>query len=84
MVDFETFMIIQEDHLVPLSKGGKDVPDNVVIACAVCNSLKHDYVPTIKLTADNRTHYIAEIRSHVMSKRAAKMEDYAEWAHSSK
>ncbi len=84
MVDFETFMTIQEDHLVPLSKGGKDVPDNVVIACAVCNSLKHDYLPpSMKLTADNRTQYIAEIRKHVMSQRAIKMKDYVDWGYSS-
>lgn len=44
-VDFETFMIAHEDHLVPLSKGGADSPENIVIACAVCNALKSNFVP---------------------------------------
>ncbi len=82
MVTFDTFMIIEEDHLVPLSKGGEDISDNVVIACAVCNRLKSDHVPDVRLTADNRTQYIAEIRRHVMSQRAKKMADYVSWTHS--
>ena len=83
MVDFDTFMIIEEDHLVPLSEGGEDRSDNVVIACAVCNRLKGDYVPDTKLTEANRIEYIAEIRRHVMKQRANKMKDYASWTHSS-
>ena len=53
MVDFDTFMIIEEDHLVPRSKDGEDIPENVVIACAVCNRLKGDYAPGTKLTESN-------------------------------
>jgi len=29
------------DHVVPFSKGGSDSPDNLVPACASCNSKKH-------------------------------------------
>ena len=83
MVDFDTFMIIEEDHLLPLSQGGEDIPENVVIACAVCNMLKGDYAPGTKLTEANRIEYIAEIRKHIMSQRANKMKDYASWTHSS-
>lgn len=28
------------DHVVPFSKGGKSTPDNLVVACASCNSRK--------------------------------------------
>lgn len=29
------------DHLVPLSRGGKDDDDNLVLSCVSCNSRKH-------------------------------------------
>jgi 5-methylcytosine-specific restriction endonuclease McrA len=35
------------DHVLPLSKGGKSVLDNLVVACAPCNASKRD-----KLVAD--------------------------------
>jgi 5-methylcytosine-specific restriction endonuclease McrA len=40
MVDFETWMLTQEDHLVALKGGGAHDTDNRVIACYVCNKLK--------------------------------------------
>jgi 5-methylcytosine-specific restriction endonuclease McrA len=33
------------DHVVPLSKGGSNGPENLVIACAFCNISKHDRLP---------------------------------------
>lgn len=30
------------DHVVPLSRGGSHTPDNIVPACAGCNSRKHN------------------------------------------
>jgi len=30
------------DHLMPRSRGGSDIPDNVVMACRSCNSSKGD------------------------------------------
>jgi len=30
------------DHLIPVSRGGPDIPDNVVMACRGCNSSKGD------------------------------------------
>jgi 5-methylcytosine-specific restriction endonuclease McrA len=33
---------LQRDHVVPLSRGGVDVPLNVVPACADCNASKGD------------------------------------------
>lgn len=34
------------DHVHPLSHGGTHVPGNVVLACARCNRLKGDLLPT--------------------------------------
>jgi len=34
------------DHVHPLSRGGAHVPGNVVLACAKCNRLKGDLLPT--------------------------------------
>ncbi len=82
MVDFETFMITEEDHLVPLSREGENAANNIVIACAVCNRLKSSFIPKIQLTEKSRVKYIDEIRHHVMNRRSEKMKDYASWTHS--
>ncbi len=33
---------LQKDHVIPLSRGGFDVPNNVVPACVPCNVAKGD------------------------------------------
>jgi 5-methylcytosine-specific restriction endonuclease McrA len=33
------------DHVVPLSRGGSNLPDNIVMACKPCNRSKHDKLP---------------------------------------
>lgn len=33
------------DHVVPISRGGSNDPDNLVITCAFCNQSKHDRLP---------------------------------------
>lgn len=33
------------DHVLPLSKGGSNGPENLVIACPQCNMSKHDKLP---------------------------------------
>ena len=35
----------QVDHLVPLSKGGTNTVDNIVLACPACNQKKRDKLP---------------------------------------
>lgn len=34
---------LANDHIIPLVKGGPDVPDNIVLACQHCNSSKGDH-----------------------------------------
>jgi 5-methylcytosine-specific restriction endonuclease McrA len=36
----------QTDHVIPLSRGGSDGTDNIVVACAPCNQSKGDKLPT--------------------------------------
>ena len=82
LVDFETFMITEEDHLVPKSSGGEHELYNVVTSCAVCNRLKGTYVPKkIKLNKNNRDKYIADIRKYIMIKRSEHMADFTTWTH---
>lgn len=81
MVDFETFWITEEDHLVPTSQGGLSEVENIVTACAVCNRLKGRYAPPLEYTAANREAYIDEIRKYIMAQRAKHMRDFAGWAH---
>lgn len=33
---------LTQDHMIPTSKGGEDIPENVVPACGACNSRKGD------------------------------------------
>lgn len=35
----------QADHLVPLSRGGSNAPENIVIACRHCNQSKNNRLP---------------------------------------
>ena len=84
MRDFEVFMIIVEDHLIPKSAGGPDEPQNIVTACSVCNILKGDFRPDWLPNLDDpksRREYIKEIRAHIMGRRADRMADFATWTH---
>lgn len=33
------------DHVIPLSKGGEDSPDNIVVACRHCNDVRGNRRP---------------------------------------
>ena len=80
LVDFETFMTVQEDHLVPRSKGGADEAKNIVTACSVCNMLKGDYMPD-GCKPEKRVAYIAAIRKYIMSRRAEHLANFISWTH---
>lgn len=81
LVDFESFMLTQEDHLIPSARLGPDDFENRVIACYVCNKLKGAFVPDVPLTSSNRTQYINSIRDYIMSRRSHYMSEFASWTH---
>ena len=81
LIDFEAFMLAQEDHLVPKKKLGTDTLENLVIACYPCNKLKGDFIPDFPLIKGNRTKYINAVRDEIMRRRSKNMRDYASWTH---
>jgi len=79
MVDFDTFYTSQLDHLIPRRNEGKDDPNNLVMACFVCNNLRGAFVPDFPLT--DRRKFIDAIRDEIMHRRSKHMRDYASWTH---
>lgn len=79
LVDFDTFMLAEEDHLVPIGKGGAATQDNVVIACAVCNRLKGTYAPDNGFDPRRRNEYIIDVRHYIMGRRAKHMDTFSGW-----
>lgn len=37
-------VFLQVDHIVPVSKGGLNIPDNLQLLCRDCNSIKANYL----------------------------------------
>ena len=55
-----------KDYLVPLSKGGPDVPENAVACCKDCHMLKGDYLNYALLPLmTNRPRLITDIRRYL-------------------
>lgn len=83
LASFEEFAQSQEDHLVPRSKGGPHTPENIVIACAVCNALKHAHSPTLEpFSIERRSDYINAARIQIAEQRQKKFIDYSWWISS--
>ncbi len=54
------------DFLVPLSKGGMDVPENIIACCKECYVLKGDYLNYALLPlVTNRPRLITDIRRYL-------------------
>ena len=80
LASFEEFSQSQEDHLVPKHHGGPLSADNIVIACAVCNALKHHHSPTSEpYSAEKRGEYIGAARLIINAQRQKKFDDYNWW-----
>jgi hypothetical protein len=60
------------DHLWPESRGGKDDEFNVVFACHVCNSLKHNWAASHWVgppkNSEERKQMIKDAKDHICSR----------------
>jgi hypothetical protein len=65
---FDDWMSIQVDHIIPVSKGGSHDLGNRGTSCNVCNSLKHTYVPE-NFESMSREELLADIRKYIRGKR---------------
>lgn len=55
-----------KDHMVPLSRGGEDIAENIVACCKECHVLKGDYLNFALLPLSlNRPRLIADIRRYL-------------------
>ena len=52
------------DFIVPLAKGGEDVPENTVASCKECQFLKGDYL-NYALLPMSRTRLLGDIRRYL-------------------
>lgn len=77
--DFDSFMMAEEDHLVPRGYPGADDPKNIVIACRVCNALKGRFPKDKSFVEEKKNQLIADAREYIMAMRAKKMEIFAGW-----
>ncbi|HEY2989468.1 MAG TPA: HNH endonuclease signature motif containing protein [Candidatus Binatia bacterium] len=54
------------DYLVPLSKGGLDIPENTVASCKECHILKADYLNYALLPfLPNRPRLIVDVKRYL-------------------
>jgi 5-methylcytosine-specific restriction endonuclease McrA len=54
------------DYLVPLSKGGQDLPENIVACCKECHLLKGEYLNyTLLPLLPNRSRLLADISRYL-------------------
>jgi 5-methylcytosine-specific restriction endonuclease McrA len=81
--DYDTFMMAEEDHLVPGSKNGyKRDLTNLVLSCSVCNRLKADFVPDPPIDdKKERRRYITAVRAHIMQKRGDRIKEFLQVTH---
>jgi 5-methylcytosine-specific restriction endonuclease McrA len=80
--DCDRFMMATEDHLVPISKGGKGRDlENLILSCMVCNRLKSAYVPELIDAVKERRKYIAAVREHIYKRRSEKLKEFMQVTH---
>ncbi|MRI57469.1 HNH endonuclease [Methylobacterium sp. DB1607] len=73
------------DHVIPWSRGGKDLSNNVVAACRLCNNLR-GHMPADEFRELAREHIapyrydLAVLRSHLMAAAMPRWGDVVERA----
>jgi CRISPR/Cas system Type II protein with McrA/HNH and RuvC-like nuclease domain len=80
--DYDRFMMATEDHLIPVSRGGKGRElENLILSCMVCNRLKENYIPESIDIAKDRRKYIAAIREYIYKRRSEKLREFMQVTH---
>lgn len=55
-----------KDYIVPVSRGGEDLPENIIASCKECHVLKGDYLNYSLLPLFlNRSRLLADIRRYL-------------------
>ncbi|MFZ0797895.1 MAG: HNH endonuclease signature motif containing protein [Terriglobales bacterium] len=63
--NFDVWVNLPIDHIVPKRHGGDDTAENKAVACYECNMVKGSYVPV----GNNRGERIADARRYVQGRR---------------
>lgn len=67
------------DHYIPISKGGQDVPWNILPVCRNCNNAKRNKLPEVFLDAARRQYcddYLVTIRKRLVDEIQTQIEQY--------
>ena len=56
-IDGDNYVLMTKDHILPHSKGGKDVIDNYQTMCEICNNIKAHNIVSIETLRDARSLY---------------------------
>ncbi len=67
----------QADHIIPTSKGGPDVMDNLALSCRTCNFIKGQWDPSGGLPQEEilKEHLIKRARARISERRQKMQED---------
>lgn len=68
----------QRDHIIPLSKGGEDINENIAISCKTCNvNIKGRWNPVSESTSENptRQELISIVREYGIKRRTKMLSD---------
>jgi 5-methylcytosine-specific restriction endonuclease McrA len=71
LASVENFKEWQEDHIIPLSSGGKDEDSNIAVSCRTCNvNVKSRWNPLdVGPDSQSREDLIEVVREYVTKKR---------------
>src|SRR5258708_4487506 len=67
---FHSWRQLAIDHLIPVSKGGRNAPDNKVVSCHRCNTMKGSFDPSDggrpeNISPDLRKELIERVRNYL-------------------
>ncbi|REG82154.1 HNH endonuclease [Marinomonas pollencensis] len=68
----------QKDHIIPLSKGGENINENIAISCKTCNvNIKGRWNPADESTSENptRQELITIVREYGIRRRTQMLSD---------